>query len=78
MTDAFRKKMKLRHCRVDLTESKGTPYHVEFIGYYRTAVTSLGTLEGTKITVATHRCRYAELQNIIDDWISNGKLPTDL
>ena len=77
MTDPFRKKMKNRHCRVELTDSKSTPYHVDFIGFYRAGINAMGGLDGTKITVASHRCRYAELQNIIDEWISNGKLPSE-
>lgn len=77
VTDPFRKKLKPRYCHVALTDSKSAPYHIEFIAHYRARVNHMGDLYGTKITIATHRCRYSELQNIIDDWISDAKLPSE-
>ncbi|MCY3542179.1 MAG: hypothetical protein OXH31_09795 [Gammaproteobacteria bacterium] len=77
VTDPFRKKLKPRYCRVGLTEDKSAPYHIEFNAYYRGRFDHVGELHGTKITVATHRCRYSELQNIIDTWIDQAKLPKE-
>ncbi|MYD46450.1 MAG: hypothetical protein F4W92_08870 [Gammaproteobacteria bacterium] len=76
-SDSFRKKMKPRYCHVELTENRSTPYHVEFIARYRVQFNVDGDMYGTKITVATHSCRYAELQDIIDAWIDQAKLPNE-
>ena len=75
VTDPFRKKMKPRYCHVELTENKSSPFLVEFIAHYRGHFNHVGDLYGTKITVATHSCRYSELQNMIDAWIDQAKLP---
>lgn len=69
--------MKPRYCRVELTDSKSTPYQIEFVGYYRHFDDFQGRLYGTKITIATHRCRYDDLKDIIDQWIDHAVLPND-
>lgn len=37
----------------------------------------MGRWQGSEITLATHKCRYEELKDIIDQWIDQAKLPTE-